>query len=219
MRDAEGAPLLLTAAHVVGSLSAAHPLGQTEVVLGAMPISPASGDPHIGEVIVSHPPEPCDEVELDASLVRVDNDVILSGTVRETVISRRPRDLDDECEPIIVFKRGSNAPGLTEGLLDPTPESLRVELPQLGGPPIEHDYLRGWFVHGTDGVFPFARGGDSGSIVVDEDNCVVGMVVALRSRTPYAPDPDDPAFVVPIVSVLDGLCVRLVGPDRPCTLC
>jgi hypothetical protein len=133
-------------------------------VLGAMPISPVSGDPRIGEVIESHPPEPRDEVELDASLVRVDDDVKLSGIVRETVISRRPCDFDDESEPIIVFKRGSNARGLTEGLLDPTPEPLRVELPQLGGPSPERDYLRCWFVHGMDGVHPLARAGDSGSI-------------------------------------------------------
>lgn len=139
--------------------------------------------------------------------------------IREHPVSRRPRDLDDESEPIIVFKRGINAPGLTEGLLDPTPESLLADLPQLGGPPIELKYLRGWFVYGTDDTHPFARAGDSGSIVVDEDDCVVGMVVALRSETPYTPKPADPAFVVPIISVLEGLGVRLVGPDRPCTLC
>jgi trypsin len=218
-RDGEETPLLLTAAHVVGSLSAAHPLGQTEVLLGAMPISPASGDPHIGDVIESHPSEPCDEVELDACLVRVDDDVTLSNVVRTTVISRRPRDLGDESEEIIVYKRGINAPGLTEGLLDTTPESLRVELPQIGGPPIVRDYLHGWFVYGADGAHPFARAGDSGSIVVDEDDCVVGMVVALRSKTPYQPQPDDPAFVVPIASVLERLGIRLIGPDRACTLC
>lgn len=211
--------MLLTAAHVVGSLSAAHPLGQTEVLLGASAVWAASGDPRIGDAITSNPPEPVDEVELDAALVRVDDDVALSGVVRATRVSRRPRDLHDEDEPIIVYKRGINAPGLTEGLLDPTPESLRVELPQIGGPPIVRDYLRGWFVHGTDGTTPFARAGDSGSIVVDEDDCVVAMVVALRSRTPYSPSPDDPAFVVPIVAVLAGLDVQLEGPDRPCTLC
>ncbi len=201
----------------MGSLSAAHPLGQTEVVLGAMPISPASGDPRIGEVIESHPPVPADEVELDACLVRVEDEVTLTSVVRQAVMSRRPRDLDDESDPIIVYKRGIHAPSLTEGLLDPTPVSLRVELPQLGGPPIVRDYLRGWFVEGADG--PFARPGDSGSIVVDEDDCVVAMVVALKSDTPYSPKADDPAFVVPIVSVLEGLGVRLAGPDRPCTLC
>lgn len=58
-------------------------------------------------------------------------------------------------------------------------DSLKVELPQAGGQPIIRDYLRGWFVEGHAG--PFARAGDSGSIVVDEDECVVAMVVALRT--------------------------------------
>ena len=146
-----------------------------------MAIAPGSGDPHIGDVIASHPPAPTSEVELDASLVRVDDDVTLSNVVRHAPLSRRPRATStDENEPIIVYRRGINAPGLTEGLLYPTPESLRAKLPQIGGPPILLDYLRGWFVYGTESTHPFARTGDSGSIVVDEDDCVVGMVVALE---------------------------------------
>lgn len=211
--------MLLTAAHVVGSLSAAHPLGQTEVLLGATAVWGGSNDPRIGDVCASHPSDPGDEIELDAALVRVDDNVSMSDVVRHERMSGRPREVEDDGEPLIVYKRGINAPHLTEGLLDPTPESLRVVLPQRGGPPVIRDYLRGWFVAGTDGVSPFARPGDSGSMVVDEDDCVLGMVVALRSKTPFSPSPDDPAFVVPIGSILRGLNVRIAGPDRPCTLC
>jgi hypothetical protein len=211
------APLLLTAAHVVGSLSAAHPLGQKDVLLGSGPAAGA-GDPHIGRVLESHPPEPCVEVDLDASLVEVEDHVTLGRHVRETILSGVPRELVDEDEPIIAFKRGINPPGLTEGLLDPTPESLRVVLPQPGGPGIRRNYLRGYFVYGTDHTHPFARGGDSGSIVIDEDDCVVGMVVAMRTNTPLEPRSSDPAFVVPITDVLRGLGVRLAGPRRACTL-
>ncbi len=28
----------------------------------------------------------------------------------------------------------------------------------------------------------------------------------------------DPAFVIPILNILDGLDIKLNGPDRPCTL-
>ncbi len=83
-------------------------------------------------------------------------------------------------------------------------------------PSLVRDYLRGWFVYG-DGV-PFGQPGDSGSIVVDEDDCVVAMLVALRTEPHRPPRPEDPAFVVPILDVLDGLGVALAGPDRPCTL-
>jgi hypothetical protein len=64
----EDRPLMLTAAHVVGSLSLAHPLGQREVLLGAAFARPSSGDPRIGDVIASYPAEPSEEVQIDASL-------------------------------------------------------------------------------------------------------------------------------------------------------
>jgi hypothetical protein len=217
LRDRDGRPLLLTAAHVLGSLSAAHSLGQTEVLLG-VGLTASAADPRIGQVIESHPPEPCTEVHLDACLVKIDGHITLNRHVRETILSAAPREIADEDEPIIVYKRGINAPGLTEGLLDPTPVSLRVELPQPGGPSIRRDYMRGYFVHGTEPEHPFARGGDSGSVVIDEDDCVLGMVVALRTDSPHAPLPSDPAFIVPITDVLAGLRVRLHGPNRACTL-
>jgi len=207
---------MLTAAHVVGSLSAAHTLDQREVLLRSGVAGGSSGDPRIGEVIESAPAEPSEEVELDACLVRVEDHVTLGNVVRETITSGRARDLEGLDELVTVFKRGINTPHLTQGLLDPTPESLKVELPQSNRQPIVRDYLRGWFVYGDE--HPFARPGDSGSIVVDEDDCVVAMVVALRTERHRAPRPEDPAFVVPIRDILDGLRVELVGPDRLCTL-
>jgi hypothetical protein len=207
---------MLTAAHVLGSLSAAHPLGQREVLLRAGVAARSSGDPRIGDVIDSSPPEPSEEVLLDACLVRVDDHVTLRGLVRETISSACARDLSGLDDLVTVFKRGINSPGLTRGLLDPTPASLKVVLPQPGGPPVVRDYLQGWFVHGDDG--PFARPGDSGSIVVDGDDCVVAMVVALETDPLRPFRPEDPAFVIPILSILEGLDVRLTGPDRPCTL-
>lgn len=207
---------MLTAAHVVGSLSAAHPLGQREVLHSPSAAGASSGDPRIGEVIESHPPDPCEEVQLDACLVRIDDHVTLRPKVREVVTSARARDLEGLAEPVIVFKRGINHPYLTRGLLDPIPASLKVILPQVEGEAVIRDYLRGWFVYG-DGQ-PFARPGDSGSIVIDEDDCVVAMIVALRTDDPQSPKVEDPAFVIPICDVMKGLGVRLAGPDRPCTI-
>jgi hypothetical protein len=211
IRDGEAA-MMLTAAHVVGSLSAAHPLGWREVRLGTGTKGVSAADPRIGDVIESHPPEPCEEVKLDACLVRVDEHVTLGGGVREAIASGRARDLDGHEESVTVFKRGINDPSPTEGRLDPTPQSLRV-LPTVSGQAPVRDYLRGWFVYGIER--PFARSGDSGSIVVDEDDCVVAMVVALRTRDPHAPKISDPTFVIPIIDILDGLKVRLAGPDSP----
>jgi hypothetical protein len=123
---------MLTAAHVVGSLSLAHPLGQREVLLGAAFARPSSGDPRIGDVIASHPAQPSEEVQIDASLVRVDEHVTLTQLVRDTITSGRPRDLSGVDDLVTVFKRGINTPRLTRGLLDPTPEAFKVVLPQSG---------------------------------------------------------------------------------------
>ena len=214
LRRGEARPLLLTAAHVVGSLCAAHPKGRADVLLRTGVASTSSGDPQIGEVIESHPAEPCEEVKLDACLVRVGEHVTLGSVLREQPTSGRARDLTGIEDFVTVYKRGIRDPGLTRGLLDPTPVSLKVELPQPSGPDIVRDYMQGWFVYGDE--HPFAQPGDSGSIVTDEDDCVVALVVALRSPTPHAARVEDPAFVVPILDVLAGLDIRLAGPHRPC---
>ncbi len=107
--------MLLTAAHVVGSLSAAHGIETGEVRLMTGPAT-GSADPRIGDVAFSSPPEPEYEIELDASLVRLDSHVSLDNHVRETVTTKRPRMLDGGEDYVRVFKRGINPPGLTEGL-------------------------------------------------------------------------------------------------------
>jgi hypothetical protein len=216
-RAGDNEALMLTAAHVVGSLSAAHALDQHHVLLRAGVGAASSGDPIIGEVIESHPPEPCTTVELDACLVRVRAHVSLGHVVREEITSGRARNLRGLEDLVPVFKRGINTPSLTAGLLDPTPVIGRTKLTQPHGPPIVREYQNGWHVYG-DGV-PFAKLGDSGSIVVDADDCVVAMIVAVRSDKPLDPKPDDPAFVVPILDILSGLNVQLAGPDRGCVLC
>ena len=68
--------------------------------------------------------------------------------MRETITPSRARDLEGLDDSVTVFERGINTPDLTEGSLDPTPQSLKVELPQSHGPPIVRDYLRGSFVYG-----------------------------------------------------------------------
>jgi hypothetical protein len=208
--------VLLTAAHVVGSLSAAHPLGQREAVLRAGVAAASSGEPRIGDVVLSHPAQPCAEIELDACLVRVDDNVELAQTVRETITSAMPRDLSESEDMIRVHKRGL-ASGLTSGWLDPIPSSLTTTAEAPDGERTFREYTKGWLVIGEPG--PFAAPGDSGSIVVGDDDCVVGLIVALETEYPRGPlKREDPAFVVPIIDVLRGLGVELTGPSRACTL-
>jgi Trypsin len=207
-----GESLALTAAHVVGSLSAAHGSQPTEVLL-TQNIAPGSGDPRLGIVTDSHPEEPCEEIEIDASLFRLDNEVETGNVLRETPMSGRPVDLDQIQDEIPVYKRGMTTPHLTSGLLDPDVRSLKVLAPRAG---CDREYVRGFYVYGADPNAPFAKPGDSGAIVVNDEDRIVGMVVAVKLTNPRSrtPEPDDPAFVVAMTDILAALDFRLPGPDR-----
>ena len=211
--DPDGRRLFLTAAHVVGSLSPAHGSDPIEVCLRVGAGAAGSGDPVIGHVLKSSPGEPTEDVLLDASLVLAAGNVGLSAVVRETICSKRPRDLYETMDFIPVFKRGTRS-GLTSGLLDPTPVTARVDLARADGRTFR--YEEGWWVEGD--AKPFAQAGDSGAIVIDEDDCVIGMVVAVDSENMADPQATDRAFVIPIAGLIEGLEIALVGPDRPCTI-
>jgi hypothetical protein len=111
--------MMLTAAHVVGSLSSAHLLGQREVLLlPDVAASSSSGDPRIGDVVLSDPAEPTEEIRLDACLVRVDDHVTLRQVVRDTITSGRARNLEEVDDLVTVYKRGGTS-GLTQGCSTP----------------------------------------------------------------------------------------------------
>jgi hypothetical protein len=207
----------LTAAHVVGGLSAAHDGEPTEVVL-MTEAAPGAGDPGLGFVHSSDPPEPCDDIAIDASLVRLEPHVEAGHVLREHGTNARPVDLGTipKDEEILVFKRGMRVPHMTTGFLKARRRSLKI--PVAGG--CDREYVRGYYVQGAEDGTPFAKPGDSGSIVVDEDDCVVGMVVAVRLSNPtsWTPGPDDPAFVVAMTDILEALDFQLLGAARPCTV-
>jgi hypothetical protein len=206
---------VLTAAHVVGALGT--PPDGTEVMYVAG-FGVGATDRPIGTVRLSHPEEETSEVLLDAALVATNESVTCTSVVNKEKTSRIARDIANTCqpgEPMIVHKRGWKT-GRTEGLLNPTIESLDVDEQLADGTIITRSYLRGYFVVGSDR--PFAEPGDSGAIVVDEDDCVLGMIVALRTKNPNTPSAEDQAFVVPIGNLITTLDIELLGPDRQCTL-
>jgi hypothetical protein len=213
-----GEPRLLTAAHVVGALSeAADGSGHVSYVAGVGGAS--SLDRMIGRVTLSHPADPAvREVELDAALVTLESTVTCENIVRDIATSRIARNVEETAvddNPVLVHKRGF-ASGETTGLLDPVPQSLDVAGKRPDGTTVVRSYLRGYFVEGDNG--PFARPGDSGSIVIDDDDCVVGMIVALRAQNPSVIQPDDLAFVVSIVDIAATIGIELVGPSRLCVI-
>ncbi len=214
----EGRRGLLTAAHVVGSLSEAAE-GTGRVLYVASFGASSSADRVIGEVVLSHPDRyDVTEVGLDAALVEPADWVACSNIPRETITSCIARDVEASAEadnPVIVHKRGFKT-DQTTGMLVPAPESLEVEGKLPDGTIVLRNYLRGYFVFGDE--VPFAKDGDSGSIVVDDDDCVVGMVVAVRPARRGQITAADPAFVVPIHDIIERLDLELLGPSRSCTV-
>jgi hypothetical protein len=190
-----------------------------DVLLAANSGVPGSGDPTIGHVHLSHPPEPCAEVELDTSLIAAVDGVTLNDIVRAERLSGIARDveataLDDN--PVIVYKRGIREPKLTSGLLEPFAISTLLKSRLPDGASALRRYLRVFRVYGDQG--PFAQPGDSGSVVVDADDCVVGMLVGLDRTDGVAVGDHTPGIVVPIIDILNTLGLALLGPRRPCTV-
>jgi len=214
-----GRTFLLTAAHVIGSLSWAHGSERTDVLLAENSGVPGSGDPIVGHVHSSHPPEPRQEVELDASLIATVDGVTLKDIVREHGPSGIAHDVEATAvndNPVIVHKRGITEPKLTSGLLEPFAISALLESQLPDGASTFRRYLRVFRVYGDQG--PFAKPGDSGAVVIDDDDCVVGMLVGLACTDRNAIDENTPGIVVPIIDILDTLGLELPGPHRPCTL-
>lgn len=75
---------------------------------------------------------------------------------------------------------------------------------------VEARYSTGWWVYTRSDVPPFAAKGDSGSIVVDEEHNVVGMVVAIKREDE---DTGGDGFVHAIKPILSALKVRLPQGD------
>jgi len=170
----------------------------------------------IGFVARCDPPSSGETSGCDAALVRVGDNIELNNSVNEVSISGTPRDLSDAdpAKDVKVQKRGVN--GHTTGWLEPTLKLHRITLEHPGAPPLVYE-AEGYYVMGAETV-AFAKGGDSGATVTDEDGCVVGVVIGLRSTDPMNPDPADLAIVAPITEVLERLGVEIAGTPRRCTV-
>jgi hypothetical protein len=100
-----------------------------------------------------------------------------------------------------VKKSGAVTHHTTGGIL-----SLSANLPVLG-PSGRVFYRRQLGIHTEPSVGPFASDGDSGSLVLDKDNYVVGLLVAGDPTTPYY-------IATPIDRVLEAVKEALNVPLR-----
>jgi hypothetical protein len=196
--------LLLTAAHAAGSL--AKGFGRTDrTMFGSGSGVGGSLDEHLGSIVRSVPPVPANDLAVDAAVIRPRRGITFTRVVDREATSGKVWDLltTPSAEPISVHKRGART-GFQSGWLYPEPaDHLLVD--QTQG---ECWYRDGFYIERSSEE-PFALAGDSGAVVIDDNDLVLGMVVGVEND---GRQPEDRAFCTPIMPILDALNVDLIGP-------
>lgn len=194
-----GESLLLSAAHVVGGL--ARSSRESAVYTSdAVPPTPAA-QVRIGTTIDSVPDELVEECKCDAALVRPVADVTFNRRLDRGSITRYIRALGEEDLGATLHKRGCTT-GETRGeFWGMTDVPLRVRT----SPAFDVLYSNVLSIMSTDHS-PFALPGDSGAVVVDANNDVVGLIVGMEDPTRTR---DPMTFAIPIETVLGALDIDL----------
>jgi len=201
--------MLLTAAHVIGAL---FPMTTDETAVvgygdpltgehdtATAPLEAIRAD--IGEVARSIPPDRSQKCTIDAALARVSSNRSLGNQFNgHPVVGVRniAEDLGTNV-PVHMFGARSN---MRSGVLNTAPVTERLQIGKS-----EHSimYERACYIESLDDR-PFADMGDSGSIVIDEDNYAVAMVVGLSSVNLGGPPR---VLATPLAPALDALEVAL----------
>jgi hypothetical protein len=197
--------VLLAAAHTVGALSPGF--GRTNrVMFGSSSMVGGSTDELLGQLIRSVPTAPCQELDVDAAIVRPAGGVQLRREISGGPTMGSARDLLTETlkEPIPVHKRGART-GFTSGWLHTATTTVTLDDATQGA----CLYLDAFLIEPSSSD-AFALPGDSGSIVVDDHDRVVGMVVGVLGK--MQKENERPAICFPIMPTLDALDVDLIGP-------
>lgn len=194
-RDTDEA-LILTAAHCVGSLAPCFREGV--VVYTGDPMIPI-GHEQVGRTIRSVPLAEADECRVDAAVIRPRASVTHDLRTDQGALRRQVRPLGDDAFALHVSKVGG-ASGLTSGEVLSVEESVLLRIRDAPERSIRYESVFG--VVGVDG--PFAARGDSGSVVFDDGNAIVGLVVGLDHS-----EEGDVTYCVRIEEVLVALGVAL----------
>jgi hypothetical protein len=188
--DDDETTLILTAAHicsVAGLGSGRHRMLHS--VAGA---TQRAGHP-LGEVrrsVMSG--QVGNSISLDGAVIKPDRRV----TVVASASPRAIRDLTDEdLDDFLAVSKVGAASGATYGLLDPIAASVRTR------EGIQYD--GGWWITGDSE--PFAKKGDSGAVVLDQDGLAVAILVAIQQQD----DPSGDSFCLPLAPILNALAVTL----------
>ena len=145
------------------------------------------------------PNDPC---SVDAAIIKAEPG--LRWEFDNGIDGRPPTALRDLFYPapadLVAVKKFGAASGLTRGYLDPVAADHHVwDVPVR--------YTCGWFCYGED--CQFARQGDSGAVVLDENHEVIGMAVAIEAPQ-IEDDPSVGCFMHGIRQIFSALAVALI---------
>jgi hypothetical protein len=195
-----GEELLLSAAHVVGGLARSWRDNAAVFTCTEQTPTPATQIP-LGHTIDTIPSALVEECDCDAALVRVVDAIAINRRLDRGSIVRATRALTSDELGAIVHKRGC-ATGETRGeFWGVTDVPLRVRR----SPAVYVLYSDVLSILSTDNA-PFALPGDSGAILVDSQNAVVGLIVGMEDPEET---PNPLTFAIPIATVLEALDVDL----------
>jgi hypothetical protein len=135
-------------------------------------------------------------ISIDAAFNKPTPNITINDRIGHGRIPTGCRNLlaDPPDDLVVVHKDGATT-GRTTGLLDPVVVSDQTDT---------RHYTQGWWIIGENDS-PFALDGDSGSIVLDEDGAVVGMVVAVDKAIPPL------TFCHALAPILEALQVKVAG--------
>jgi hypothetical protein len=192
--------LVLTAAHLFRDVQE----GATVSCSPPGPEPSSIGGQHFGEVRRRVPLVYLPSIDVDAAVIKPRPEVECSNLMGSgTPTGIRDLLLKSERDSVIQVRKHGASTGETTGDLLSILADHYVE-------DVEARYSTGWWAYSRKDEPPFAAKGDSGSIVLDEERKVVGMVVAIKREDE---DTGGDGFVHAIKPILSALKVRLPQGD------
>jgi len=184
--------LILTAAHLVSEIDDGAPMLWSQ----SGPRPGLAGSP-CGTVRRRVPLYNLPFIAVDAAVIKPYTNVLCANAM-DSGTTNGIRDLfvlgEHEKETVLTVTKHGAESLVTSGELLPFPSDLKLKN-------VNTRYTAGWDVYVEDGE-PFAKRGDSGSVVVDEHRAVIGMLVAVDEA-------DGRAFVHGIKQIFRALDISL----------
>ncbi len=194
-----GQKVLLSNAHVIGDFA----LG-SEITVGQPTMSSCCDtfSYPVGKVLRTTDPKA--DFDCDAAIAVIEGIEAVPQVLEiGAVMGCREIDKSQASQQIPVQMRGAATGQVTKGRIYAwITEPRRMDYPSKGGHFFYRDGTNQFEIFGDEGSRPFAQGGDSGSVILDMDRKVVGLLHGVIG---------DRAYAAPISYVLKRMNIRILS--------